>query len=229
MDASKEEAAYRRVLAISPDNMVATNNLSLLLTKVGRPAEAESLIAPLVRASPDPGNMMLQLLAAQVGQRHDDDVRRTLATMAETRPDLPLYIWGRGIALHTMQDYDGADRAYRDLELKTRDPGFQSMATFGLARMALTRGRLADAEREAPGWHRGQRAARARRGARCSVPRTSRSRPSSSEATRRARSGSWTRPCNVIRSTRCRSSTGRAPTSRWCTPWPASPPGPSSS
>ena len=111
IDAAKEEAAYRRVLAINPDNMVATNNLSLLLSRVGRPAEAESLIAPLVRASPDPGNMMLQLLLAQVTQRHDDDVKRTLATMEQTQPDLPLYMWGRGIALHAMQDYEGADRA----------------------------------------------------------------------------------------------------------------------
>jgi tetratricopeptide (TPR) repeat protein len=148
VDPAREEAAYRRVLAISPDNMVATNNLSLLLSKMGRPAEAESLIAPLVRASPDPGNMMLQLLLAQVTQRHDDDVKRTLATMAQTRPDLPLYVWGRALALHAMRDYDGAERAYRDLKLKTRDPIFHSMATFGLTRVALTRGRLADAERQ---------------------------------------------------------------------------------
>ena len=148
IDAAKEEAAYRRVLAINPDNMVATNNLSLLLSRVGRPAEAESLIAPLVRASPDPGNMMLQLLLAQVTQRHDDDVKRTLATMEQTQPDLPLYMWGRGIALHAMQDYEGADRAYRDLELKTRNPIFQSLATLGRTRVALTRGKLADAERQ---------------------------------------------------------------------------------
>ena len=148
VDAAKEEAAYRRVLAISPANMVATNNLSLLLSKTGRPVEAESLIAPLVRASPDPGNMMLQLLVAQLAQRHDEDARRTLATMAETRPDLPLYIWGRGIALAAIRDYEGAERAYRDLALKTRDPIFQSLASFGLSRIALTRGKLADSERE---------------------------------------------------------------------------------
>ena len=148
VDAAKEETAYRRVLAISPDNMVATNNLSLLLTKVGRPAEAESLITPLVQASPDPGNMMLQLVAAQVGQRHDDDVRRTLATMAQAGPDLPLYAWGRSFALTAMHDYDGAERAYREFALKTRDPVFQSLASLGLSRVQLTRGKLADAERE---------------------------------------------------------------------------------
>jgi eukaryotic-like serine/threonine-protein kinase len=148
IDPAKEEAAYRRVLAIKPENMVASNNLSLLLSQTGRPAEAESLVAPLVRGDPDPGNVILQLLLAQVIQRHDDDVKRTLATMEQIRPALPLYVWGRAIALHAMHDYDGAERAYRDLKLKNRDPTFQSMATFGLSRVALTRGRLADAERQ---------------------------------------------------------------------------------
>ena len=147
IDPAKQEAAYRRVLALSPDNMVATNNLSLLLSKIGRPAEAESLIAPLVRGNPDPGNMMLQLLLAQVTQRHDADVKQTLATMA-ARPDVPMYTWGRGIALHAMQDLEGADRAYRDLALQDRDPVSQAQATFGRARVALTQGRLAEAERQ---------------------------------------------------------------------------------
>ena len=147
-DAAKEEAAYRRVLALSPDNMVATNNLSLLLSKMGRPAEAESLVAPLVQTSPDPGNMMLQLLLSQVTQRHDDDVRRTLATMAQTRPDLPIYIWGRGLALHAMQDFDGADQAYRDFALQARDPTSQSQASMARSRVALAQGRVAEAERQ---------------------------------------------------------------------------------
>jgi len=147
-DHAKEEAAYRRVLTINPDNRVATNNLSLLLSIVGRAAEAESLIAPRVRADPDPGNAMLQLLLAQVIQRHDDDVRRTLATMAPLERKLPLYLWGRGIALHAMGDYDGAERAYRELALEARGPIFQSQASAGLAYAALTRGRLAEAERQ---------------------------------------------------------------------------------
>ena len=46
---------------------------------------------------------------------------------------LPLYLWGRGIALHAMGDYDGAERAYRDLALEARGPIFQSQASAGLA------------------------------------------------------------------------------------------------
>jgi tetratricopeptide (TPR) repeat protein len=148
VDPAKQEAAYRRVLAISPDNSVAVNNLALLLTKVGRPAEAESLVAPAVRASPSPGNMFLQLLAAQVGQGHDDDARRTLGLMARQVPVLPNYRWGRGFALQTMGDYDGAEHAYLDLGLSTRDPSLQWLMHLGLASLAQTRGRLAEAERQ---------------------------------------------------------------------------------
>jgi Flp pilus assembly protein TadD len=88
VDPAKEEAAYRRVLALRPDNSVALNNLSILLAKVGRPAEAESLIAPLARTSATPGNLYLQLVSAQLAQAHDDDVRHTLDQMARPTPVL---------------------------------------------------------------------------------------------------------------------------------------------
>jgi tetratricopeptide (TPR) repeat protein len=148
VDPAKEEAAYRRALAINPDNAVAVNNLSLLLGKIGRPAEAESLIAPAVRASPSPGNMYLQLIAAQLGQGHDDDARRTLDEMARQVPVLPNYRWGRAFSLQTLGDYDGAERAYLDLGLNTRDPSFQWLMHVGLENLARTRGRLAEAERQ---------------------------------------------------------------------------------
>ncbi|RPJ54309.1 MAG: hypothetical protein EHM24_31930, partial [Acidobacteria bacterium] len=118
VDAAKEEAAYRRVLTIRPDNYVALNNLSLLLSKLGRPVEAESLIVLLIRANPDPGNGMLQLMLAQVMQQHDAEVRRTLDSMMSRGPDLPLYRWGRGLALTAMRDYDGAERAFLDIGRK---------------------------------------------------------------------------------------------------------------
>jgi tetratricopeptide (TPR) repeat protein len=148
VDLAKEEAAYRRILAISPDNGVAVNNLALRLVKLGRAAEAESLIAPAARASENPGNIYLQLLAAQVGQGHDDDARRTLVMMSRQAPTLPLYLWGRAFVLQTMGDYTGAERAWLDLGLNARDPSFQTLMHGGLAGLAQTRGKLAEAERQ---------------------------------------------------------------------------------
>jgi tetratricopeptide (TPR) repeat protein len=149
VDPAKEEAAYRRILAINPDNETAANNLSLLLSRLGRPEEAESVITPALRASASPDNMMLQLLLAQVLQEHDAEARRTLDTMAAIGPDLAMYVWARGIALGAMGDYDGAERAFLDLERRAdeADLGDVSDAHQGLARVARIRGRLAEADR----------------------------------------------------------------------------------
>ena len=148
VDPAKMDAAYRRVLAISPDNPVAVNNLALLLTQLGRAAEAESLVAPAAQAAEAPGNIDLQLLSAQVGQGHDDDARHTLDVMYRRAPTLPIYLWGRAFALQTMGDYDGAERAWLDLGLNTRDASFQTMMHGGRASLAQTRGKLAEAERQ---------------------------------------------------------------------------------
>jgi tetratricopeptide (TPR) repeat protein len=148
VDPAREEAAYRRVLAIDPENSVAVNNLALVLTRLGRPAEAESLITPAVRAKSNPGNLYLQLLAAQLGQQHDDDARRTLEQMARQVPALPTYMWGRALGLTTMGDYDGAEHAFLDFGLASRDPSSQSLVHQGLANLAQVRGKLAEAERQ---------------------------------------------------------------------------------
>jgi eukaryotic-like serine/threonine-protein kinase len=149
VDPAKEEAAYRRVLAIQPDNYVATNNLSLLLAEQGRPAEAEAVIVPGIRASPEADNMMLQLLVAQLMQGHDAEARGTLDSMARTAPELPMYVWARGFSLSAMGDYDGAARAYQQLASKgaDADPSELSAAHQGLARVARIRGQLDEAER----------------------------------------------------------------------------------
>ena len=148
-DIGKEEAAYRRVLAMQRGNPVASNNLSLLLSETGRGAEAESLIVPAIRAGSEPGNLMLQLMVAQVVQGHDAQVRRTLDSMARIAPDLGMYVWARGLALTALGDYAGAERAFLELERKSgeRDLTGLSEAYQGLARLARIRGRLDEADR----------------------------------------------------------------------------------
>ncbi len=147
-DPAREEAAYRRVLAMNPDDHVASNNLSLLLLKRGRPAEAEAVVTPEVNRTPGLNNVYLQLLASQVDQGHFPEARQTLDRMARLGPDAPLHLWGRGFALNAMGDYDGAERAFLDLGLKVRDLGFQELAHNGLAIVAQTRGKLAESERQ---------------------------------------------------------------------------------
>jgi tetratricopeptide (TPR) repeat protein len=147
-DPAREEAAYRRVLELSLDNSVATNNLVFLLNRLRRGAEAESLAAPAVRSGPVPGTLQLLLLESQVIQGHDDDARATLQRMATLTPALPVYTWARGLALDAMGDYDGAERAFLDLAVASREPSDKWLAHSALAELARTRGRLAEAERQ---------------------------------------------------------------------------------
>jgi hypothetical protein len=99
IDPAKVEAAYRRILAMRPENYGATNNLALLLGRMGRAAEAESVAAPMARSATTVGNMNMQLLNAQLAQGHTADVRRTLETMARLDSTAPVYLRGRAMAL----------------------------------------------------------------------------------------------------------------------------------
>ena len=148
IDPVKEEAAYRRLVAVSPDNQGANNNLAVVLTQLGRPAEAESVVAPFVRAATAVNNIYLQLLNAQLAQGHADDVRRSLETMRRIDSTAPAYLRGRAMALVGLGEYDSAQRAWLDLGLKLRDPSYQSLTHRGLAVVAQTQGRLAEAERQ---------------------------------------------------------------------------------
>ena len=147
-DPEKQEAAYRRVLDTNPEDHVASNNLSVLLTRQERPAEAEAIIAPEVARTPGFANAYLQLVAAQVGEGHFPEAHKTLDLMAKLAPEAPLRIWASAFALTAMGDLDGGARAYLDLGLKSREPADQEISRSGLARIEQTQGRLAESERQ---------------------------------------------------------------------------------
>ncbi|HTO72498.1 MAG TPA: hypothetical protein VMJ30_01710, partial [Gemmatimonadales bacterium] len=148
-DAGKVEAAYRRVLATDPENAVAVNNLALLWLTSGRPAEAESLAAPTARSEQSVTNLMINVMAAQLGQGHYDEARRTLDEMHKRAPTSALYFWGRAALYEVTGARDSAERAYVDLGLHTRDQGFQTQTHNSLARLAQVQGKVAEAERQA--------------------------------------------------------------------------------
>jgi tetratricopeptide (TPR) repeat protein len=149
-DPAKEEAAYRRVLEIQPGNRTALNNLSLLLSKMGHPVEAESLAMVGIREDPDPGNTFLQLMLARVLLGKDSAALAALDTMDRRSPGLAINRWGRGLAFTAMRDWDGAERAFEDLVSGPgRNLDNQSFGHQGLARNGRIRGRLAEAERHA--------------------------------------------------------------------------------
>jgi tetratricopeptide (TPR) repeat protein len=147
--ADQEEAAYRRILASDPENYIAVNNLSLLLTQLGRYAEAESLSAAGVARNPGAGNMQLQLLNAQLGAGQFDGARRTVAELMRLAPASPNALRGRAMLLTRLGPADSAQRAWLDMGLQNRDPAYQVIMREGLMGLAQTSGKLAEADRQA--------------------------------------------------------------------------------
>ncbi len=149
VDPAREEAAYRRVLQLRPDDGTAVNNLAILMLSGLRPAVAESLIRPLVASRNYPSNADLQLVAALVGQRHFDEADRFLGARLKAFPDHPLLLWARGYGTAAAQHFPEAERAWLTLGLKTRETEWRFAAALGLGGTLQAQGKLADAERQA--------------------------------------------------------------------------------
>ncbi len=149
VDPAREEAAYRRVLQLRPDDGTAVNNLAILMLSGLRPAVAESLIRPLVASRNYPSNADLQLVAALAGQRHFDEADRFLGARLKAFPDHPLLLWGRAYGTAAAQHFPEAERAWLTLGLKTRETEWRFAAALGLGGTLQAQGKLADAERQA--------------------------------------------------------------------------------
>jgi Tfp pilus assembly protein PilF len=146
------EAAYRRVLAIDPTNGIALNNLSLLLSEVGRFAEAESLAAVGVTLPSSSSNTYLQLVNAQLGANELAEARKTLGAYAKVDSGSPSYIRGRALYFMAAGQADSAERTWVELGLKVRDPTYQRFSYGGLAFLAQQHGRLAEADKQGEQW-----------------------------------------------------------------------------
>jgi tetratricopeptide (TPR) repeat protein len=72
--------AYRRLLALEPDNMPARNNLAVTLRRLHRDAEAEALLLPVPPAERS-GTEWLNLVHAQYDQGRFDAARASMAEM----------------------------------------------------------------------------------------------------------------------------------------------------
>ncbi len=146
-DVERTDAAYRKVLALVPDHYIASNNLALSLMNQGRNAEAESLVVREAMTADHPTNVFSQLVGAQIGQGHAVEARKTMDLLVERFPSSPLVLWIHAFGLAGLQDFAGAERAYADLALSSRDLADQGLAIWGQAGVVLTEGRLADADR----------------------------------------------------------------------------------
>src|SRR5207245_11269817 len=75
-DRAKLQGAYRAVLELDPENLVALNNLALSLTEVRKFAEAESLALRGIALYPNDGPVNLSTTGALVAQGKLTDAAR---------------------------------------------------------------------------------------------------------------------------------------------------------
>jgi tetratricopeptide (TPR) repeat protein len=143
IDPGKEEAAWRAVLALDPDDRVALNNLALELNEQGRYVEAESLARraiPVDRSWFSYGH----LAGALGGQGRFAEADSVLQELAAFSPGSPRNPWLQAEAAYTRRDYARGDSLAAELK-RQHDGANEHLTSMNLrAGSARARGRLAE-------------------------------------------------------------------------------------
>jgi len=148
-DPDRQEAAYRAVLAVNPDEPTSLNNLGLMLNAQGKPAEAEPLLRHVVETTPMQSGMLnLEFSFALQGKDAAGD-----SLLAEfrrrwpesTRPDDMLRS-----RRYVRRDYRGADSMLRAPDFRPpTTQGDQVRLQWERLGTATALGRLGEAEQVA--------------------------------------------------------------------------------
>ena len=157
-DPDKAIAAYKAALEINPNERTSLNNLALTYREQGRWEDAEAMArrAAVVDRSWFSYGHLAFALAAEGRYPAADSALKVLDSLV---PGQPRALQMQAMLRSAQGDYAGADSILRGI-LKTRsEPAYQQMATADRVNIALTQGRLVEAE----GWADGARAAAAQR------------------------------------------------------------------
>lgn len=145
-DRDAAEPAYRRLLALDPDNPTALDNLGLILASRGEFAAAESLMIRASEIEPAAVGFTLQLwyeLAVADTQR----ARQTLARFEKAYPGND-YAWGRAWFQVAVGANDLAQREISNIGVRFREPPHQVDVHQILAALYELQGHLTEAERQ---------------------------------------------------------------------------------
>ena len=146
MDFGAAEAAYRKVLALDPDDGTALGNLADILAARRQFAEAESLAARANQLEPT-GVGFWDMINIQLTQGRVNEARQTLAQFAKTFPESYDYQAARAWFPAGVGAYDSAQRGWVNVGLRFREPGQQADVHANLAALSQIQGKLAEAER----------------------------------------------------------------------------------
>jgi tetratricopeptide (TPR) repeat protein len=144
---AKVVSAYRSALAIDPDNTTALNNLALAMNNARQWAEAETLASRAVRVGMAPFYFD-NLIDAQAGLGHLEDVRATIEQEAKATPPSTIVNWHRAGLAAIERDYAASERYLRELKRQAQgSPSLEAFATEMLARASERSGKIAEASR----------------------------------------------------------------------------------
>jgi serine/threonine protein kinase/tetratricopeptide (TPR) repeat protein len=139
---------YGEVVARYPDNVPALNNLALVYRDSRQFAQAESLLLQAAALDSTIANLYFGIHGAQVLGGRFDRARETLATIARRFPDHPILLTETMQDAAAQQDWPRAEQAARDQIERMGQDTLQLVDPYeALAGIAMTRGRLAEAER----------------------------------------------------------------------------------
>jgi tetratricopeptide (TPR) repeat protein len=140
-------AAYRAVLETYPYDYVALNNLALIYMQRRDYAQAERLLLRAVAADSFVSAAYINASIAQVAQGKFDEARDLLTGYAEHLPEHPRVRYIMAGFESARGNRDAAEALVRQMLDEHRgDPLWSTNASFGLATLALVRGRLEEAE-----------------------------------------------------------------------------------
>ncbi len=146
-DREQAAASYRSLLDEHPNDVVALNNLSIILTDTRRFAQAEELARRAIGVQPAVPTFWANLLVAQVFQGKLDSAQASLAAMRAVSRT-PTLVTELDIGLTVQQgDYDSATAMVRQLETQ----GGESVerrrtAAAQLAGLSIVTGRVAEGD-----------------------------------------------------------------------------------
>jgi len=146
-DPDKAIAAYKAALELDPNERTSLNNLALVYREQGRWEDAEAMArrAAVVDRSWFSYGHLAFALTAQGRYGAADSALKVLDSLV---PGQPRALQMQALLLSAQGNYAGADSILRGV-LKTRsEPAYQQMATGDRVNIALTQGRLVEAE----GW-----------------------------------------------------------------------------
>ncbi|HEU4955436.1 MAG TPA: tetratricopeptide repeat protein, partial [Gemmatimonadales bacterium] len=143
---------YRAIIERYPDHMAALNNLALAYRESRHYPEAEAMFRRAIRSDSTVANMYFGLHTVALLQGRFVQARAIMDTLHRRFPDQPLLLTDEIQDAAAAQDWDRTERQARAQIVEAGTDTAQAVDPVEvLAGVAMTRGRLGEAERR---WHR---------------------------------------------------------------------------